>query len=86
MSPVLANIFLHYVLDVWFEEIVKKYCKGEAQMVRYVDDFVCLFQHKRDAEKFLKALHNRMKKFKLELESTKTKMLEFGRFAEVDRK
>ena len=86
MSPVLANIFLHYVLDVWFEEVVKKYCKGEAQMVRYADDFVCLFQHKRDAEKFLKALHNRMKKFKLELEPTKTKMLEFGRFAEVNRK
>ena len=55
-------------------------------MVRYADDFVCLFQHKRDAEKFLKALHNRMKKFKLELEPTKTKMLEFGRFAEINRK
>lgn len=86
MSPMLANVYLHYVLDSWFEEDVKRYCRGEAHMIRYADDFVCLFQHKRDAERFLTALNKRMNKFKLELEPTKTKILEFGRFAEVNRK
>ena len=81
MSPMLANVYLHYVLDLWFEQTVKKYCKGEAYIVRYADDFVCMFQNKSDAERYMKALNLRMKKYHLSLEPTKTNLLEFGRFA-----
>jgi group II intron reverse transcriptase/maturase len=85
ISPVLANIYLHYVLDTWFEKVVKKECRGYAGMVRYADDFVCAFQYKSDAEKFMKELQERLKKFNLEVAPEKTKLIEFGKFAKQNR-
>lgn len=84
-SPVLANIYLHYVLDYWFDVKVKRQCSGEAYLVRYCDDFVCCFQHKWEAEEFYQRLIERFKKFGLELALDKTKILEFGRFARQNR-
>lgn len=84
-SPILANIYLHYVLDLWFEKAFKKQCRGEAYLIRYCDDFVCCFQYKEDAEKFYTALIERFRRFNLELALEKTKVLEFGRFAEANR-
>src|SRR5665648_643989 len=81
ISPVLANIYLHYALDVWFQVIVKKSCKGQAEIVRYADDFICCFQLKDDAERFYKVLIKRLAKFNLEIAEEKTKILAFGRFA-----
>jgi len=81
ISPVLANIYLHYALDLWFRVIVKKSCRGQAEIVRYADDFLCCFQLKDDAERFYKALIKRLAKFNLEIAEEKTKILAFGRFA-----
>ena len=86
VSPILANIYLHYSLDLWFEKIIKKRCSGEAHIMRYADDFVCCFQNKYEAEAFYKDLIERLKKFGLEIEESKTKIIEFGRFAETNRK
>ena len=86
MSPILSNIYLHYVLDLWFEKIVKKACKGQAELVRYADDFVCCFQYKEDAYKFYDALIKRLAKFNLQIAAEKTKIIMFGRFAEDNRK
>ncbi len=86
ISPILANIYLHYVLDLWFEKAVKKRTRGDASMIRYADDLVCCFQYKREAEEFLAALKERLKKFGLEIAEEKTKIIEFGRFAREDRK
>ena len=80
-SPILANIYLHYVLDNWFDVIVQRQCTGECYMVRYADDFVCCFQNRYEAQIFLERLKERFQKYGLELESSKTKILEFGRFA-----
>lgn len=80
-SPILANIYLHYVLDNWFDVIVQRQCTGECYMVRYADDFVCCFQNRYEAQVFLERLKERFQKYGLELESSKTKILEFGRFA-----
>ena len=85
-SPILANIYLHYVLDLWFEKSVKKRYKGQAHLIRYADDFVCCFQYKHEAEQFYTELIERFAKFDLELSHEKTKILEFGRFAEENRK
>ena len=84
-SPVLANIYLHYVLDMWFDVKVKRQCQGEAYLIRYCDDFVCCFQNKWEAEEFYQRLIERFKKFGLELALEKTKILEFGRFAKQNR-
>ncbi len=84
-SPLLANIYLHYVLDTWFAIRVKRQCKGEANLVRYCDDFVCSFQNKWEAEQFYIALIERFAEFGLELAPEKTKILEFGRFAKENR-
>lgn len=84
-SPVLANIYLHYVLDNWFDVRIKRKYKGEAYLVRYCDDFVCCFQNKWEAEKFYQELIERFKKFGLELALEKTKILEFGSFAKENR-
>ena len=81
ISCVLSNIYLHYVLDLWFEKKFKKQCQGEAYLTRFVDDFVCCFQYKRDAERLDRLLSHRMRKFGLELEPEKTRMMQFGRFA-----
>ena len=86
ISPILANIYLHYVLDLWFSRVVKKHCQGEAYLVRYADDFVCCFQCREDAVRFYKALRERLAKFKLALAIGKTKIIEFGRFARENRK
>jgi len=80
VSPILANIYLHYVLDLWFEKIVKPYCKGEAYLCRYADDFICAFRFKVDAEKFDKALIKRLEKFGLSLSQDKTRIIRFNRF------
>lgn len=81
-SCILANIYLHYVLDLWFEKKFKKWCQGEVYLTRFVDDFVCCFQYKRDAERFDRHLKIRMKKFGLEVAPEKTRMMQFGRFAQ----
>lgn len=84
VSPILANIYLHYVLDLWFYRIVRKHCKGEAHIVRYADDFACCFQYKEDAQKFYAALQNRLKKFNLEIAEDKSRIIKFGRQAEFE--
>ena len=86
-SAILANVYLHYVLDLWFDVLVQKgMFRGEAYLTRYADDFVACFQYKDDAEKFYRALGLRMAKFDLALAPDKTRILEFGRFADENRK
>jgi len=85
-SPVIANIYMHYVLALWFEKVFRKTCRGECGIVIYADDFVVTFQHKDEAERFMTELTNRLGKFGLELEQSKTRLIEFGRFAEQNRK
>jgi len=80
VSPVLANIYLHYVLDLWFEKVVKPRCEGEAYLCRYADDFVVAFRYQRDAERFYEALGRRLNKFGLEVAEEKTKIIRFTRF------
>jgi hypothetical protein len=84
ISPLLANIYLHYALDEWFAKVVKRGCQGEAYLVRYADDFVACFQYEADARRFRTALDGRLGKFQLEVEPSKTRMLRFGRFAKRD--
>lgn len=76
----MANIYLHYALDLWFEKVVKKSIKGEAYICRVADDFVCAFRYKDDAERFYKVLGKRLGKFELKLAEEKTKLIEFSRF------
>ena len=85
-SPVMANIYMHYALGLWYAVKFKKTLKGESGLVIYADDFVATFQYKEDAEKFLKAIKERLANFEMELEPEKTRLLEFGRFAEENRK
>ena len=82
ISVLLSNLYLHYVLDLWFERVVKGRLRGKAQLVRYIDDFVVCFQYREDALRFQDALRNRLGKFGLTLEPSKTKLVEFGRFAQ----
>ncbi|MDD3168064.1 MAG: group II intron reverse transcriptase/maturase [Eubacteriales bacterium] len=84
-SPILANVYLHYVLDKWFDVIVKRKCQGQSYLIRYCDDFVCCFQNKWEAEVFYQELVKRFEKFGLELAMEKTRILEFGRFAKHNR-
>ena len=81
LSPVLANIYLHYALDLWFEQEVKKQVNGFAQLVRYADDFVVCFQYSSDAEAFGKALRERLAKFGLKISEEKSRIIAFGRSA-----
>jgi group II intron reverse transcriptase/maturase len=81
VSVLLSNVYLHYVLDLWFERVVKPRLRGEACMVRYIDDFVLCFQFRSDAFRAQEALAKRLRKFSLTLEPMKTKLVEFGRFA-----
>ena len=81
ISPLLANIYLHYALDLWFEKVYRKSCKGFARLIRYADDFVACFQYELDAVKFRRELGKRLCKFGLEVEPTKTREVKFGRFA-----
>lgn len=80
ISPILANIYLHYVLDLWFEKVVKSRCGGQSYLCRYADDFVCVFQYKRDAERFYRTLPKRLGKFGLTLSLEKTQVLNFSKF------
>jgi RNA-directed DNA polymerase len=86
ISPALANLYLHYVLDLWVEAWRKKRARGDVMIVRYADDAVLGFQHREDAEQFLEQLHERLAKFGLELHPEKTRLIEFGRFATERRK
>ena len=80
ISPVLANVYLHYVLDLWFEKAVKPKLRGEAYYVRYADDFLILFQYENEAQKVMQALKPRLEKFGLEAAEEKTRILPIGRF------
>lgn len=80
-SPLLANIYLHYVLDVWVRQWRSKHAQGDMIITRYADDFIVGFQHHRDAVRFLEELRPRLGKFSLELHPDKTRLIEFGRFA-----
>jgi RNA-directed DNA polymerase len=82
ISVLLSNLYLHYVLDLWFERAVRLRLRGEARLVRYIDDFVICFQYREDALRVADALRHRLGKFSLTLEPTKTKLVEFGRFAQ----
>ena len=85
-SPLLANIYLHYVFDLWVNQWRKKLAHGDMIVVRYADDAVLGFEHRKDAEVFLEQLRERMRKFGLELHPEKTRLIEFGRYAESNRK
>lgn len=80
ISPVLANVYLHYALDLWFEKVVKKHSEGNAFICRYADDFVCGFRHEEDAVKFYGALPGRLGKFGLTVAPEKTRILRFSRY------
>ena len=80
ISPVLSNVYLHYVLDLWVERVAKQRCYGKAHYVRYADDFLVLFEYRTDAVKFLRWLKERLTKFGLELAEDKTRIVPFGRF------
>jgi group II intron reverse transcriptase/maturase len=86
LSPILANIFLHYVLDTWFEQEVKTHTKGFCELVRYADDYVCLVQYKEDADKIKRALENRFNRYELTLHPDKTKVFSFGSFERENSK
>ena len=84
-SPLLANIYLHYVLDRWVRQWRRRHAHGDVIIVRFADDFVAGFEHKSDAEQFLADLRERFAKFGLELHPDKTRLIEFGRNAARDR-
>lgn len=86
ISPVLANVYLHYALDMWFEKEVKVKSQGEAHIVRYADDFVCFFQYEDEANRFYEILKERLAKFKLQLAEDKSKIIRFGRYAKQNSK
>lgn len=81
ISPVLANLYLHVVLDEWVEQTVKPRMRGEISLIRFCDDFIVCFQYRDDAEKFQRVLPKRFERFGLTLQAEKTKLIEFGRFA-----
>jgi group II intron reverse transcriptase/maturase len=85
ISPLLANIYLHYVFDQWIDAW-RKQAKGEVIVVRYADDLVVGFEHREDAERFLEEFRERLAKFGLELHPEKTRLIEFGRWAESNRR
>ena len=87
ISPILANIYLHYVLDLWFDRKWRKQtAQGEAVLIRYADDFVAGFETRRDAEQFRSDLEQRLNKFGLALHPDKTRCIEFGRYAMANRR
>jgi RNA-directed DNA polymerase len=85
VSPLLANVYLHYVFDLWAEQWRKTQAHGEVIVVRYADDFVVGFQQESDARRFLAELRERFRQFNLELHAEKTRVIEFGRFASERR-
>ena len=86
ISPLLANVYLHYVFDLWVQQWRKRQARGDVVIVRWADDFVLGFQHRHEAERFLKELRERFAQFGLELNAEKTRLIEFGRFAESNRR
>ena len=86
ISPVLANIYMHHVLVLWYERRWKKTAKGDSFLIVYADDFIAGFQYKEEAEAYYREMQERMKRFGLEIESSKSRLLEFGRYAEERRK
>jgi RNA-directed DNA polymerase len=86
ISPLLANIYLHYALDLWAERFRRREATGDMIIVRYADDFIIGFEHEQDAGRFLDALRERFKEFALSLHPEKTRLIEFGRFAAKNRK
>lgn len=84
VSPILSNVYLHYVLDLWFERRFRRQCRGEAYYFRFADDFLACFQYQEDAERFLREMKVRLEKFHLEIEPSKTKLIRFGRGAELE--
>ena len=85
ISPILANIYLHYALDIWFEQIVKANCVGKAYLCRYADDFVCAFSNKYDAKRFYNELGKRLSLFNLQLAEAKTNMMRFSKSHRKDK-
>lgn len=85
ISPVLANVYLHYAFDLWVHDWRKRHAHGDVIVVRYADDFVLGFQHRAEAEQFQRDLIERLRKFHLELHADKTRLIEFGRFAATNR-
>jgi hypothetical protein len=85
VSPLLANVYLHYVFDLWIEAWRQKVATGDVLVVRYADDLVVGFENRTEAERFLEAFRERLAKFGLELHPEKTRRIEFGRFAAQDR-
>ena len=79
ISPLLANVYLHYILDLWFTKVIKPRGKGYMQMVRYCDDFVVCCESENDAKEFLDQLKGRFEKFGLQVAEDKTQILKFGR-------
>jgi group II intron reverse transcriptase/maturase len=86
ISPLLSNIYLHYVLDLWGNQWRKRHARGDMVIVRYADDWVAGFERRQDAERFMREVAERLKKFGLELNATKTRLIEFGRFARDNRR
>jgi group II intron reverse transcriptase/maturase len=86
ISPLLANIYLHYVFDLWVQRWRKTQAHGDVVVVRFADDFTVGFQHREEAERFLTELRERFTKFGLELHPEKTRLIEFGRYAEQNRR
>ena len=82
VSPILANVYLHYTLDLWFHEVAKQHCRGEACLIRYADDFVCAFQHQDEAQHFYGAMEFRLEKFGLQLAAAKSRVIPFSRNGE----
>jgi len=80
ISPILANIYLHYAIDLWFEKRIKPRLKGRAMLIRYADDFVVAFQYRHEAQAFYRALPTRLEKFNLQVAPEKTNLLRFSRF------
>jgi len=85
-SPTLSNIYLHYVLDLWVEKVIKRSVRGFVELVRYCDDFVIAVQYKEEAERILNLLEARLNKFGLDLSKEKTRLIEFGRYARANAK
>jgi RNA-directed DNA polymerase len=85
ISPILANLYLHYVFDLWAHRWRKHNAQGDVILVRYADDFVVGFEHRADAEQFQQDLTERLGEFNLELQAEKTRLIEFGRFAATNR-
>ena len=85
VSPLLANLYLHYVFDLWADRWRRRHARGDVILVRFADDYIAGFQHRDDAERFLADLRDRLAKFSLELATEKTRLIEFGRYAARDR-